>query len=441
MAAEGRTGRRRRQRWLNLVGAGGALLGAGVVAVAGTPLRAQEVWEAVTPKQAKESQILVPAVNGGGGGSSGQQNAVPIVWELVEEPDETRGGETKASAPGPPQAVVWEPVPSDPSGDGAVPAPETVVWEPLPSTDAMTEALAIEPEQPSRVPEPPPPPPLQALNRSIAFGDGLVGPDISLRLPNGFRWSQRWFGDVTVLGYSYQDGRKPGDPFVPAIDSGNLDGWAILHANLLQTENWSIALNMSFRSLQSNPDIPGGGTGFTDGVSSGFRIARAIGDNGGIAFGGEQVIQWDDQTDTGRNLYLVASNGWWLGDNKKDYPLFIASGGFGTGRWASFTKNDPAGQDLDDIFDFTCITVETNRKLAKIDENLCWGPFGSASLVFNEWWGIFVEYVSSRATLGISSNMTGDIPLRFTAGVHFARENEIVPPNELRWIIEASLGF
>ncbi|WP_240789301.1 hypothetical protein [Synechococcus sp. BS56D] len=367
--------------------------------------------------------------------------------------------------------MVWEPIPTDSLDDGAVATPTTVVWEPLPSSEVQiqvaegestTETItaqdsstvrvaqqetpppevpAIEQEQPSRVPELPPPPPLQALNRSIAFGDGLVGPDISLRLPNGFRWSQRWFGDVTVLGYSYQDGRKPGDPFVPAIDSGNLDGWAILHANLLQTENWSIALNTSFRSLQSNPNVPGGSTGITDGVSSGFRIARAIGDNGGIAFGGEQVIQWDDQTDTGRNLYLVASNGWWLGDNKKDYPLFIASGGFGTGRWASFTKNDPAGQDLDDIFDFTCITVETNRKLAKIDENLCWGPFGSASLVFNEWWGIFVEYVSSRATLGVSSNMTGGIPLRFTAGVHFVKENEIVPPNELRWIIEASLGF
>lgn len=275
---------------------------------------------------------------------------------------------------------------------------------------------------------------IQTLNRSVAFSDGLVGPDISLRIPNGFRWSKRWFGDVSILGYDYQNGRNPGDPFIPARDSGNLDGWGIIHANILQTTNWSFALNTSFRSLQNNPDIPGGSTGIADGVSSGFRIARAIGNTGGIAFGGEQLIQWDDNTDTGRNLYLMASNGWWLGNNGKDYPLFIANGGFGTGRFASLT-------DKDEPFNFTCTPVESNRKIGKVDENLCWGPIGSVSLVFDEWWGTFVEYAIGRATLGISANLTGGIPLRVTAGVHFAENDEIVSFDELRWITQFSIGF
>ncbi len=418
----------------------------------------QVIWTPVTDEQAEDAQILVPALDGGAGSGSSFQNEAtrklqPIVWEVLPEAEPKSIEETPSTA-----TVVWESLPGrqQPSSDGAIAPPTAIVWEVIPDTapalspDPTGSIAGIEEANPEDSPPPdviaqeqampspelpaPKPPQLQALNRSIAFGDGLVGPDISLRIPNGFRWSQRWFGDVTILGYDYQEGRNPGDPFIPAGDSGNLDGWGIIHLNVLQTDNWSVALNTSFRSLQSNPDIPGGSTGFDDGLSSGFRIARAIGDTGGIAFGGEQVIQWDDNTDTGRNLYLMATNGWWLGRNGTDYPLFIANGGFGTGRFASLT-------DDDEPFNFTCTPVESNRKVAKIDENLCWGPIGSVSLVMNEWWGIFVDYAISRATFGVSTNLTGGIPLRVTGGVHFVEGAEIVPFNELRWIVEASLGF
>lgn len=414
-----------------------------------TPLQAQVVWEAVSEEQAEQEQILVPMP-----GSSNNEPSLPqqIVWKPVPSEETSATDDTSA--------IVWTPVPeSESMASGSAPN-TTVVWEIIPESNTPlspapsntlaqggrgssanaqegppAEVIAQEATMPPRmVPGPPPPPPIQALNRSVAFGDGLVGPDISLRIPNGFRWSQRWFGDVSILGYDYQKGRNPGDPFIPAGDSGNLDGWGIIHTNILQTKNWSFALNTSFRSLQNNPDIPGGSTGINDGVSSGFRIARAVGDTGGIAFGGEQVVQWDDQTDTGRNLYLMASNGWWLGNNGRDYPLFIANGGFGTGRFASLT-------DKDETFNFTCTPVESNRTLAKVDENLCWGPIGSVSLVYNEWWGTFVEYAIGRATLGISANLTGGIPLRITAGVHFAENDEIVSFDQLRWITQFSIGF
>ncbi len=440
----------------------------------------QVIWEPVTKEKADQLQILVPSVDGGATSvqtSISESNATPqsaapkpIVWEVVPEEEATNPSTTNPSLS---TEVVWEPLPHNPSvasDESNDDSNTAIAWEVLRDTispltpeaidtiaEAESEAINVqsttserppseviaqeEAMPPRAVPDLPPPPALQALNRSIAYNDGVVGPDISLRIPNGFRWSQRWFGDVSVLGYDYQDGRNPGDPFIPARDSGNLDGWAIVHANILQTENWSVALNTSFRSLQNNPDIPGGSTGIKDGVSTGFRIARAIGDTGGIAFGGEQVIQWDDQTDTGRNLYLMASNGWWLGNNGKDYPLFIANGGFGTGRFASLTRNDPKGEELGDIFDFTCIAVESNRKRAKIDENLCWGPIGSVSLVVDEWWGMFVDYAISRATFGVSANVTGGFPLRLTAGVHFAEDNEIVSFDQLRWIAQFSIGF
>ncbi len=432
----------------------------------------QVIWEPITEEQADQLQILVPSVDGEAttiqtSPSESQatpQSAAPqpIVWEVV--PD-TESSDPSTTNPSRSTEVVWEPLLNNQSlaTDGSNGPANAIVWEVLPDTIAPlapegtetiarresveptgesstserppAEVIAQEQAMPARmVPGPPPPPPIQALNRSIAYGDGMVGPDISLRIPNGFRWSQRWFGDVSVLGYDYQRGRNPGDPFIPARDSGNLDGWAIVHANILQTKNWSVALNTSFRSLQNNPDIPGGSTGIQDGVSSGFRIARAIGDTGGIAFGGEQVIQWDDNTDTGRNLYLMASKGWWLGDQGRDYPLFIANGGFGTGRFASLT-------DKDEFFNFTCMPVEQNRKVAQIDENLCWGPIGSVSLVVNEWWGTFVDYAIGRATFGVSSNITGGIPLRLTAGVHFVENDEVVSFDELRWIAQFSLGF
>ena len=423
------------------------------------PSQAQVIWEPVSEEQAEREQVLVPMP---GGSKNKPSLPQPIVWEPVPSTETSGTNATDQT-----EAIVWTPVPeSRRVAEGSAPN-TTVVWEVIPDSDyplapaptsklaeAGDDSSADDPEAPPaeviaqeaampprRIPELPPPPPIQALNRSVAFGDGLVGPDISLRIPNGFRWSQRWFGDVSILGYDYQNGRNPGDPFIPARDSGNLDGWGIIHANVLQTTNWSVTLNTSFRSLQNNPDIPGGRTGIEDGLSSGFRISRAIGDTGGIAFGGEQVIQWDDNTDTGRNLYLMASNGWWLGNNSKDYPLFIANGGLGTGRFASLTRNDPVGDDLGNIFDFTCIPVESNRKVAKIDENLCWGPIGSVSLVFNEWWGTFVDYAIGRATLGVSANLTGGIPLRVTAGVHFAENNEIVSFDELRWITQFSIGF
>ena len=52
-----------------------------------------------------------------------------------------------------------------------------------------------------------------------------------------------------------------------------------------------------------------------------------------------------------------------------------------------------------------------------------------------------MEYAIGRATLGVSANLNGGIPLRVTAGVHFAENNEIVNFDELRWITQFSIGF
>ncbi|WP_413327388.1 hypothetical protein [Synechococcus sp. MIT S9503] len=382
----------------------------------------------------------------------------PIVWKVVADTTDPSNISRSDST-----TVVWEPLPNNPSaeGDGTNDPTTAIVWEVLPETISPltpeatqtiaevdkaeplnvsistnerppADVIAQEETMPSRViPDPPPPPQLQALDRSIAYADGLVGPDIGWYVPNGFRWSQRWFADAAILG---QSRRRDNGPFWGWNDG---DAVGILHANLIQTKQWSFGLNTSVRSVYQGDEAAGGSTQIGEGISSGFRIARKIGDTGGISFGGEQVLQWDDKTDTGRNLYLMASKGWWLGDNNKTFPLLIANGGFGTGRFAN--------QDINNFKNplrFACINnVEDRTDTFAVDNDLCWSPIGSISLVFNEWWGIYTEYRSGRAIAGTSLNLTGGIPLRLNWGVEFARKNELIEAESLTWVFRASLGF
>ena len=323
------------------------------------------MWELVPESKAANSQSIEPT----NPEIEMVLSLVPETPQLAETTSPTKAGTYSSTQ------VVWEVIPGSVNQLGPTPSSTLATKESTGPEEPPADAVAFENSQPARrIPAPPPPPALQALSRSIAFGDGSVGPDLGHRVPNGFHWSPSFLGDATVIGYSYQEGRNPADPLIPALDSGNLDGWALVHLNLLQAKEWSVALNTTFRSLQNNPNIPGSRTGITDGFSNGFRISRSLGDTAGISLGGEQVLQWDDQSDRGRNLYLAISKGWWLGNNGRDFPLFIAKGGLGSGRLASFTRN-LENNEMQDLFDFTCVPVESNRTVARIDENLCWGPF------------------------------------------------------------------
>ncbi|QNI72314.1 hypothetical protein [Synechococcus sp. NOUM97013] len=277
-----------------------------------------------------------------------------------------------------------------------------------------------------------PPSPLQALDRSIAFEDGFVGPDISWYIPNGLRWSQRWFGSASLRGQS----RRTNDG--PFYKWNGGDAVAIVHANILQAGSWSVGLNTSIRSVNPTQTGAGSSSQLGEGVSSGFRIATSIGETGGIAFGGEQVIQWDDKTDSGRNLYLMATKGWWLGKQGNDYPLLIANGGFGTGRYANQDILAPWTNPLR----FACIENFENRSgTFSVDNDLCWSPIGSISVVFNDYVSTFVEYRSGTAQVAGSVSMSDGIPLRLTWGVDFAQLNQVVEPDRLRWFFRASIGF
>ena len=148
-----------------------------------------------------------------------------ILWELVPESKAAIGQPIKSTNPQ--SEVVWSLVPDIPQPETTHPAnaggsasTQQLEWELIPgsvnplgpktsstlatkesagSDEPPADAVAFENSQPARrIPAPPPPPALQALNRSIAFGDGSAGPDIGWSVPNGFRWSRRWFADLNV---------------------------------------------------------------------------------------------------------------------------------------------------------------------------------------------------------------------------------------------------
>ena len=379
---------------------------------------AEEIlWELVPESKAAIGQPIKPT-----------NPQSEVVWSLVPQtPQPERTHPANAGGSASTQQLEWEVIPGSANSLGPKPSSTLATKESAGSDEPPADAVAFENSQPPRrIPAPPPPPTLQALNRSIAFGDGSAGPDIGWLVPNGFRWSRRWFADLNVYG---QNHRQQGDDNVS--DWGDGEGVGILHTNLLQTDHWSVALSTSLRSLQNNPNIPGGSIGIDGGLSSGFRIARSIGDTGGIALGAEQLIQWDDKTDTGRNLYLMASKGWWLSDKSKNFPLLIVNGGFGTGHfsWKSNLR-------------FACAyNVEKRLNQFSIDNDLCWAPIGTVALLLNEYWSVFTEYSAGHSTLSASVSLDQNFPLRITWGVSFADGKELRETDEYRYTFAASISF
>lgn len=372
--------------------------------------------------------------------------------KLIDTNDDSSVDWESQSSVEAPQSVVWTLMPAsdewiDPT---KISRPNAVVWkqlkqplESLPNQEQEwvadrkelqpEEAAVIESEQP-KIKERQllaDPPKLQTLDRSIAFNNGFVGPDISWNIPNGLRWSQEWFASASILG---QSRRNNEGPFVAWNDG---DAVAIIHANVIQTKNWSFGVNTSFRSVYQGSKAGGGSTEIGEGISSGFRIAKQLGDTAGFAFGGEQVIQWDDRTDTGRNLYLMATKGWWLGAQQKTFPLLLTNIGIGTGRFANQDINSFANP-----YRFGCIkNFESREETFRVDNDLCWSPIGSTAIVINPWWSIFTEYRSGTAQAATSVSLNNGLPIRLTWGVNFLGKNEYVKEDNLTWIFKASLGF
>lgn len=265
---------------------------------------------------------------------------------------------------------------------------------------------------------------LKSHNRSLVVDKDILGPDITFLVPLGFHSSNDMLIDFSVRGWN----RRPFNSNFLSWNGGDAVGQ--LFFKLIENEKSTFGLSLGVRSLYEGSAL-GGMTSFGEGLSGGFRLDYELSKSSGIAFGAEQFVQFDDKTDTGRDIYLTFSKGIWLKKNNQ-YPIIVFTGGIGTGYFALWKKNQFACSDM-----FGGASVDEHKY-----KQLCWGPFGTFSLVFNRKLATFFEYNNYAFMVGGSFNPQSKI--RFTFGATIAEsydDYKIKDFDELRWFSRFSIGI
>ena len=268
---------------------------------------------------------------------------------------------------------------------------------------------------------------INSLNRSVVFDNSIVGPDISWLVPPGFSWSSSHIFDFSVRGHNR---RKDGDPFL-GWNGGDAVSQIYLHPIHLKKSSYGI--NVGVRSVYQG-DAPGGKSDIGEGLSMGFRYDRELSSTSGMAIGAEQLIHFDDKTDTGRDLYITFSKGWWRNKGSTDpFPLYTATAGIASGKMAEGTVNGLCS----DLFGGSGTEIRAQRPL-------CWAPVFSIAKVYNESFSTFFEYNSYWFLLGTSYSPFKTIPLRGTFALQISdhiKNYEINDLENLKWVFRVSLGF
>ena len=276
-------------------------------------------------------------------------------------------------------------------------------------------------------------PALESVNRSIAFSTSNVGPDIGFLVPPGFRWTPNVTFDSSIRGWNR---RSKGEKFL-AWNNGDAVGQFYLQP--FHGQKWSLGANLGIRSVYQGDRFAGGSSNIGEGVSAGFRFDYALSDTAGIAIGAEQLVHFDGLTDTGRDIYLVASKGWWLGGEAGDFPLATATAGIGTGYLG---RNPNLQFGCSDFIDAGIAQAGNDTFYP-----LCWGPVASGALVINPRLSLFSEFNNFAFVTGASVAPFEEIPLRATWGVTLAQdfgggtEEFSFEPDKTRWFFRVSVGL
>ncbi len=271
---------------------------------------------------------------------------------------------------------------------------------------------------------------ITTLNRSIVFNNETVGPDVSWLFPPAFKWNKKYKFDFNVRGHNTV---IPGPPNRKFFGWNNGDAVGLLSYQFINKENSSFGLNFGLRSLYQGHQAAGGQTPIGEGLSSGFRWDFALSELSGITVGAEQLIHHDGLTDTGRNIYLLASKAWWSSEYQDIglFPLYIATAGLGTGRMA---VGNPKG---------LCSSI-TSSGTEFVHRDLCWSPVFSLASVWNHKFSTFFEYNSRFFVLGSSLSPLQNIPLRGTFALILSDHIDnykLHNFDELNWVFNLSLGF
>ncbi len=273
---------------------------------------------------------------------------------------------------------------------------------------------------------------INALNRSIIYNGNRVGPDISWMFPSGFKWSEKYKFDISTRGHNTKIPDPPNKKFF-AWNNGDAVG--LISYQLAHWNKSSLGINIGVRSVYSGDEVLGGSTAIGEGMSAGFRWDRALSNTSGIAFGAEQLLHFDGLTDTGRNIYLTMSKGWWSSESEEgvNFPLHIATAGIGTGRMAIGTVRGLCA----DILGGSGTEIYAKR-------NLCWAPVFSLARVWDEKFSTFLEYNGRFFLLGNSLAPLQKVPLRGTFGLILSDHIDnykFHDGKEMNWVFQLSLGF
>ena len=265
---------------------------------------------------------------------------------------------------------------------------------------------------------------LNSLNRSIVFNNKVVGPDISWLVPPGLQWTKKQNWDFSTRGHNR---RREGEPFL-GWNGGDAVGQFYYHP--ISFKDYSFGFNFGMRSVYK------GATNDTDigeGLSMGFRLDKVLSENAGIAFGAEQLLQFDGLSDTGRDLYLTVSKGWWSENIEGKFPLNVATVGIATGKMAEGNIKGLCSS----LFGGSGTEVNAQR-------SLCWAPVFSISRVFNNKFSSFFEYNSKWFLLGTSLAPFEDVAIRGTFAVQISDHIDNYGVNnfqEMKWVFRLSYGL
>ena len=271
---------------------------------------------------------------------------------------------------------------------------------------------------------------ISSLNRSIVFGEKIIGPDIGWIVPPGFKWSRNYRFDSSIRGYNQTlSYKRKSNQGMFTWNQGDAVGQFFYQ--MFTKERYTLGLNLGMRSIKYGG--AGGSTSIGEGLSLGFRADHEISDSSGIALGAEQLLHFDGVTDTGRDIYFTASKAFWKNQNMGNFPLKIATAGIGTGRLA---EGNIKGFCSDFLGGAGTEVLHQRR--------LCWAPVFSLAYLFNEKVSTFFEYNSRYFLLGSSIAPFNEIPFRGTIAITISDHIDnykVKNLDEITYTFRLSLGF
>jgi len=211
--------------------------------------------------------------------------------------------------------------------------------------------------------------------------NGFYYPDISNYVPNAFvEDPDKNFG-LSSRGIS-KTRFCTGKNFSERCIDGVLD----VDFKLFNNNDISIYPKLNIQSLSNR------GTNFGDGLSLGVKIAKEISPDWSIAFGGENIVHFDETIDLGHNFFAVASTYIPLNPSKSSTILFINAGigsDFYGYKGNGFLFRTPCGSNT-----LTGTTVEPN--------SCSWGPIASLALSINDRLSVISEWFGYSYGIGFS---------------------------------------